>query len=158
MNICAELRPRIVAFLDGELTDAEAATVASHLEACDECRAERQVIVATRELLGEIPAPAPAPDAWKRLRREIRPAPRVSRIHQSYSRSSSGSASLSRCSAAASYASHAPLGVALGAPPEALPEGLLEELPDELLEGLPDGSPTRAATIWVSIGGWERSR
>ncbi|MHC5019465.1 MAG: anti-sigma factor family protein [Planctomycetota bacterium] len=79
MNICAELRPRIVAFLDGELSDAAAATVASHLEACDACRAERATIVATRELLGELPAPAPAPDAWKRIRREIRPTPRVAR-------------------------------------------------------------------------------
>lgn len=79
MNICAELAPRIVAFLDGELTDAEAATVASHLEACDACRAQRRAIVATRRLLGEIPAPAPDPDAWKRIRREIRPTPRVAR-------------------------------------------------------------------------------
>ena len=73
MSICPEMRRRIVAFLDGELPDAEAAAVASHLEACGDCRAERARITDVQDLLAAVPAPAPDPQAWKRLRRRLRP-------------------------------------------------------------------------------------
>jgi anti-sigma factor RsiW len=49
---CSEVRRRLVAFVDGELSQAEHGPVRSHLERCEGCRAACEQHRAAGELLG----------------------------------------------------------------------------------------------------------
>lgn len=68
---CREFRPRIDALLDGELPPEEARGVAAHLEACGDCRSDRESRTALKQSLGRLTLP-PAPRRFEMA--DLRPA------------------------------------------------------------------------------------
>jgi len=54
---CDDVRENLVAYLDGELSDAEREAVESHLAGCPECTAERAGLESTGDLLGVLARP-----------------------------------------------------------------------------------------------------
>ena len=57
---CKEVKPELVAYLDGELPDATRSQVEAHLESCAACRAERDALAATLKSLDDLPATRPS--------------------------------------------------------------------------------------------------
>jgi anti-sigma factor RsiW len=57
---CKEVKPELVAYLDGELPDATRSQVEAHLESCAACRAERDALAATLKSLESLPATQPS--------------------------------------------------------------------------------------------------
>jgi len=55
------LREQLTAYVDGTLSQAEAAAVAAHLAECAACRDTAADLLAVRKLLASLPAPAPPP-------------------------------------------------------------------------------------------------
>jgi negative regulator of sigma E activity len=61
---CAEVRPYLSAYVDGELAEPLRAQVARHLAGCAECAARAESYHATDALLASLPATTPAPDVF----------------------------------------------------------------------------------------------
>jgi anti-sigma factor RsiW len=61
---CAEVRPYLSAYVDGELAEPLRAQVARHLVGCAECAARAESYHATDALLASLPATAPAPEVF----------------------------------------------------------------------------------------------
>jgi negative regulator of sigma E activity len=61
---CAEVRPYLSAYVDGELAEPLRAQVARHLAGCAECAARAESYHATDALLARLPATAPAPEVF----------------------------------------------------------------------------------------------
>ena len=57
---CNEIKPELVAYLDGELPDAVRSQVEAHLQSCADCRAEREALAATLESIKDLPATRPS--------------------------------------------------------------------------------------------------
>lgn len=72
---CGEVREAIVAWLDGELTPAEATRVAEHLDACEACAAERAAHEAAWKALDSLEPVAARPGWLQEVEREILAAP-----------------------------------------------------------------------------------
>ncbi len=70
---CARTRTDLVAFLDGELPPGEAQPVEAHLAACGACRAERQALAASWDLLDELAPVAARPGGLEEVERSILP-------------------------------------------------------------------------------------
>lgn len=68
---CKEVKPELVAYLDGELPDPVRSEVEIHLQGCAACRAERDQLAATLESLESLPATRPSEDFtrqfWERF-------------------------------------------------------------------------------------------
>jgi anti-sigma factor RsiW len=69
---CLEVQKQLSPWLDGELTDAERARVAGHLQSCASCRRELARLEALDAALGRLAIPAPQGLAEKVLAR-VRP-------------------------------------------------------------------------------------
>jgi anti-sigma factor RsiW len=69
---CKEVKPELVAYLDGELQDAARSQVEAHLESCAACRAERDSLAATLKSVASLPATRPssnlAEQFWTRFK------------------------------------------------------------------------------------------
>ena len=61
---CAEVRPYLSAYVDGELAEPLRAQVARHLAGCAECAARAESYHATDALLASLPATTPAPEVF----------------------------------------------------------------------------------------------
>jgi anti-sigma factor RsiW len=61
---CAEVRPYLSAYVDGELAEPLRAQVARHLAGCAECAARAESYQATDALLASLPATTPAPEVF----------------------------------------------------------------------------------------------
>jgi negative regulator of sigma E activity len=61
---CAEVRPYLSAYVDGELAEPLRAQVARHLAGCAECAARAESYHATDALLASLPATMPAPEVF----------------------------------------------------------------------------------------------
>ena len=57
---CKEVKPELVAYLDGELQDSIRSDVEAHLESCAACRAERENLASTLRSLESLPATEPS--------------------------------------------------------------------------------------------------
>lgn len=57
---CEQIRERLSAWLDGELTAAESRQVAAHLEVCADCSRELSLLESLDAALGTLAAPVPA--------------------------------------------------------------------------------------------------
>jgi anti-sigma factor RsiW len=57
MNLCDELAPLLAAHAGGDLAGEERTRIEAHLQSCEACRAEREILAETLEL-----AALPAPD------------------------------------------------------------------------------------------------
>ncbi len=55
---CAEIREELTAWLDRELSPADARRVERHVEGCAACRREADALARTYELLGRLPVPS----------------------------------------------------------------------------------------------------
>ena len=80
---CEPTRERLSEYLDEALGGRELRRVASHLDACADCRRELDDLRVTKIALQQAPMPAPDPRFWARVHTEVRrqsatiPAPRV---------------------------------------------------------------------------------
>ena len=72
MSKCEDIRPRLTAFLHGEVENPE--EIQSHLDSCAECRKSIETYRKISRLSGLVPDPSPHPEAWVRLK------PRLSRF------------------------------------------------------------------------------
>ncbi|HEY7094431.1 MAG TPA: zf-HC2 domain-containing protein [Ktedonobacterales bacterium] len=61
---CAEVRPYLSAYVDGELAEPLRAQIARHLAGCAECAARAASYHATDALLASLPATTPAPEVF----------------------------------------------------------------------------------------------
>jgi Putative zinc-finger len=61
---CAEARPYLSAYVDGELAEPVRSRVARHLAGCAECAARAESYRATDALLASLPETAPAPEVF----------------------------------------------------------------------------------------------
>jgi hypothetical protein len=61
---CAEARPYLSAYVDGELAEPLRAQVARHISGCAECAARAESYYATDALLAGLPATMPAPEVF----------------------------------------------------------------------------------------------
>ena len=61
---CAEVRPYLSAYVDGELAEPLRSQVARHLVGCAECAARAEGYRATDALLASLPATTPAPEVF----------------------------------------------------------------------------------------------
>jgi anti-sigma factor RsiW len=59
---CEEVRPELVAYLDGELEEELRARVEAHLEGCEACRAERDAYARTLQQVEQSPPPGISPE------------------------------------------------------------------------------------------------
>ena len=57
---CKEVKPELVAYLDGELEDSIRSQVEAHLENCADCRAEHDALAATLKSVDSLPATRPS--------------------------------------------------------------------------------------------------
>ena len=57
---CKEVKPELVAYLDGELQDEVRSQVETHLEACAACRAEHDALAATLKSVESLTATRPS--------------------------------------------------------------------------------------------------
>ena len=62
MSDCEEIRPRLAAFLDGEIEDA--GHIKDHLSSCPECSRLLGEHEKVSRLVSLVPDPSPHPDAW----------------------------------------------------------------------------------------------
>jgi hypothetical protein len=71
---CAQISGELVAFLDGELPDAERRPIASHVATCLGCRRELDRLTATQRLVNGLSAIEPGPgfaaQFWQRMEAE----------------------------------------------------------------------------------------
>ena len=69
---CREVKPELVAYLDGELQDSVRSQVEAHLEDCADCRAERDALAVTLKSVAGLPATRPSSNLveqfWARFR------------------------------------------------------------------------------------------
>jgi anti-sigma factor RsiW len=68
---CALIQPRLPDYPDGDLSPFWKRQVASHLEACPECRREKEEIAEVVSLYQAHPLPDPGPDFWQNFQREL---------------------------------------------------------------------------------------
>ena len=68
---CRNIRKRLSAYQDRELSSDEQVRIKSHLQGCPECSALYAAFQHTWEVLGEVPEIAPAPAFYPALRRKI---------------------------------------------------------------------------------------
>lgn len=73
---CKEMETKLVSYTDGRATEAERATVESHLESCAGCRARVAEFRAVWSVLDDAPVPQPSPSFDARLRQRIAAEPR----------------------------------------------------------------------------------
>lgn len=73
---CQEVRERLSALLDGELTAASRAAVGAHLQSCDACRFELAQLSALEGSLAHLAAPVP-PHLAERVLARLRPQRRA---------------------------------------------------------------------------------
>ena len=70
-STCEQINVELVAYLDGELADAERAPVAAHLATCLVCRREIERLTTIRRWIGSMPRLEPSPEFssgfWSRL-------------------------------------------------------------------------------------------
>src|SRR5262245_55604797 len=64
MTTCNKIRPRLTAYLDGELADDRGSVVRGHLRECAACRDVARDEAALRDGLRELPAPDPPASLW----------------------------------------------------------------------------------------------
>jgi anti-sigma factor RsiW len=64
---CPYFRSLLEDYVDGELPQAEADSVAKHLAACDACRAEHEATLKLKGLLKRQSVPEPHPEYWKEV-------------------------------------------------------------------------------------------
>jgi anti-sigma factor RsiW len=57
---CKEVKPELVAYLDGELQDEVRSQIETHLKACAACRDERDALAATLKSVATLPATRPS--------------------------------------------------------------------------------------------------
>ena len=57
---CKEVKPELVAYLDGELQDSVRSQVEAHLENCAACQAERDQLASTLKSVEGLPATQPS--------------------------------------------------------------------------------------------------
>ena len=62
---CAEVARRVHAFLDGELPEADADDLRAHLDACEQCLDEVDLVAALKKLVRRSCAGAHAPDSLR---------------------------------------------------------------------------------------------
>jgi len=71
---CEKIQEILPAYQDGELSAENEQAVKTHLEGCEVCRREANLLSASWEMLGEMKPIAPSPDFearfWARLRQE----------------------------------------------------------------------------------------
>jgi outer membrane lipoprotein-sorting protein len=86
LHRCIDIEPRLRSFLDGELTDSEAAEIRDHLDGCPSCRASLEAAKGVARLVGRLPGeiePPPHFGADLQIRlaalRAPKPRPRWSR-------------------------------------------------------------------------------
>jgi anti-sigma factor RsiW len=72
---CRHVEEMLSPYLDGELPPELRGQVAAHLQGCPACRRELALLTRLEEVLGELPAPAPAPLA-ERVLAALPPRPR----------------------------------------------------------------------------------
>jgi predicted anti-sigma-YlaC factor YlaD len=65
LSKCEDVRPRLTAFLDGEVEDSD--EIKSHLESCPECRKLLDTHRKVTRLSALVPGPSPHPEAWARF-------------------------------------------------------------------------------------------
>lgn len=65
MSECSEIRPRLTAFLDGEVEDSDAIRV--HLDSCPECVKLLDTHKKVTRLSALVRGPSPHPEAWTRI-------------------------------------------------------------------------------------------
>jgi anti-sigma factor RsiW len=63
---CKEVKPELVAHLDGELQDSIRSEVEAHLESCAACRAEREALASTLKSVESLPAEGRGRCGWGR--------------------------------------------------------------------------------------------
>lgn len=72
--ICETIRPHLVAYRDGELSEQDRARVAAHLSACPVCTREEAQLARVHQLLTNLERITPSPDFaatfWQRLEQE----------------------------------------------------------------------------------------
>lgn len=70
-GVCDEISGELVAFLDGELADAERRPVAAHLSTCLGCRREIERLTSVRGWVSDLPSVEPsagfAAEFWRRV-------------------------------------------------------------------------------------------
>jgi len=71
---CDKIQEMLPAYQDGELSAENEKAVKIHLEGCEVCREEEQLLSASWEMLGELKSIEPSPDFqsrfWARVRKE----------------------------------------------------------------------------------------
>ena len=68
---CPQIQSLLEDYLDGELAESTAHTVAAHLEECAACRAELALSAKSRDMLREFSVPEPPADYWDEVRELI---------------------------------------------------------------------------------------
>src|SRR5690348_6207183 len=61
---CAEVRPYLSAYVDGELAEPLRSQIARHLAGCAECAARIEAYHSTDALLASLPGTAPSPEVF----------------------------------------------------------------------------------------------
>jgi anti-sigma factor RsiW len=68
---CQDVAPKLSAFLDGELLDAERMVVGQHLDTCEPCAAEYRSLAFAWERLGQLPRAEPRAHLWPGIEARI---------------------------------------------------------------------------------------
>jgi len=71
MDNCEKIRSELVAYLDGELSSADADSVRRHLETCVHCQEETKLLADVAESLSRLPVLKPRADYLGRLQAGI---------------------------------------------------------------------------------------
>lgn len=74
--VCAEVRPRLEPFVDGDLAELEASAVRDHLARCAACRAQHDEASSLGPRLAALRSPAPPRDLVRSVMRRVAPRSR----------------------------------------------------------------------------------
>jgi hypothetical protein len=75
-NDCQSVQPYLSAYHDGELSAAQVAVIAKHVESCSACSSELKAIASLGLVFEQAPVPEKPADLWQRIEREL-PTPAV---------------------------------------------------------------------------------
>lgn len=81
MTSCKHIQPRLTAYLDGELADADGSVVRGHLRECAECREAARAEAALRDGLRQLPPVDPPAALWAGVQARLAAA-EVADAHQ----------------------------------------------------------------------------
>lgn len=70
-NDCQLVQPQLSAYHDGELSGAQVAVIAKHVESCSACSSELNAIASLGSVFNQAPVPAKPADLWQRIEREL---------------------------------------------------------------------------------------